>query len=213
MTVTQGRDARGLAATPLSRRRSCTRAIWAVSGLAWRSLVAISFMLFTQSCIVADPPEYRDPVRTRPLLDVYEAVPRTQEVLVAYTADLVKIQFSVPVRSEDAGEDLMALFFTDYSGGGVTEVTVGRKLIPASTYDDTSRSATFEWQPRVQPGCHLFTLVVAHRTTFRNGALDQLDTAKASDDAAIVNWWVNVDPKGDETHTLPNCPTSVSPVQ
>jgi hypothetical protein len=54
----------------------------------------------------------------------------------------------------------------------------------------------------------LLTLVVAHETSFNGADQDHLDTSKASDDAAIVNWWVNADPTPENLHTLTNCPVS-----
>ena len=214
MRLAQGRDGGRVAATPLSRSTPGVPRIWAVSRLAWRSLMAVSSMVLTQSCIVADPPEYKDPVRTRPFLDVYKAVPLTQNVLVVYTKDPLlmsgTIVISVPVRSEDAGEDLNGHFFIDYGVPPPQEKKLVTVLIPASTYDVTSRSAHWDWQPKANPpsdGCHVLTLVVAHKSSFKSGDQDHLDPAMASEDAAIVSWWVNVNPLPGMAQTLSNCPT------
>ena len=172
-------------------------------------------MFLLQSCIVADPPEYRDPVQTRPLLDAYKAVPITQQVLLAYTADTVGIPISVPVRSEDAGEDLLAHFYLDYGtlpqpGISLGEQPLRVQRIPASTYIDSSRSASYQggWKVKATTGCHLLTLIVAHASSFQRLDQDHLDPIRASSDAAIINWWVNVNPTLDTIHTLTNCPVS-----
>jgi len=171
-------------------------------------------MLVTQSCIVADPPQYRDALRTRPLLDTYKALPPTQQVLVVHTDDPNAVKVSVPVRSEDAGEYLAGRLFLDYQvqpgPGTAGELLLRPFRIPPSTYDDSSRSADAPWTPRplTSPGCHLLTLIVAHESTFIGADQNRLDPAKAGDDAAIINWWVNVDPTTDLIHTLVNCPVS-----
>jgi hypothetical protein len=172
--------------------------------LARRSLLGGVVMLLASSCIVADPPEYQDPVQTRPVLDVYGANPSTSRVLVVSTADQVPI--SVPVRSEDAGEDLSAHFYIDRGvvSGGLPQ---NAQTIAASTYADTTREVTFTWKvPVLDAGpCHLLTLIVAHRSSFLSTDNDVLDKDKAGTDAAIINWWVNVNAMTPST--LVNCPT------
>jgi hypothetical protein len=172
-------------------------------------------MLVTQSCIVADPPEYRAPGKTRPVLDVYGAVPTATRALIVYKGNpAVGTPFSVRVRSEDAGEPLRALFFLDYQikYAGVTqpgEVNLVSKTIPASTYDDTGRVIQYTWNPAnpaTTRGCHFISLVVAHRDSFLVEDNDHLDPRYADEDAAIVTWTVNVDPLDEGT--LVNCPSA-----
>jgi len=167
-------------------------------------------MLLASSCIVADPPEYLDPVRTRPVLDIGQTLPPTSQVLVVHAGD--KVSFAVPVRSEDAGEDLRAVFFID-QGPGSLGVFQNSQPVPASTYDDTSpRSVTFDWTVPALPsfGCHLMTLTVAHRSSFDTKHDDVLDSKDHADDAAIVNWWLNAPDPSDlvtPDSTLVKCPT------
>jgi len=172
-------------------------------------------MLFTSSCVVADPPEYLDPVQTRPVLDIGQADPGTSQVLVVHTGE--KVAFSVPVRSEDAGEDLRAVFFVD-QGPGSPGVFQNSQTVPASTYNETGRAVTFDWTvPALSSGnasqtdvqsCHLMTLTVAHGHSFdpkHNDVLRTDTTGAAKDDAAIVNWWLNLNPKVDSN--LVDCRT------
>jgi hypothetical protein len=137
---------------------------------------------------------------------VYQADPTTSKVLVVYTNDQVPI--SVPVRSEDAGEDLTAHFFIDYLA--VTpNVSFNTQTIPASTYSDDSRVISLKWTVNVgPPTCHLLSLVVAHRSSFRLDNQDVLLPDKAATDVAIINWWLNVNPSPDATSTLVGCPTN-----
>jgi hypothetical protein len=171
-------------------------------------------MLVVESCIVADPPEYRTPVRTRPVLNVYSAAPTTTKVLVVDNmigpTRNVPIRFNVPIQSEDAGEDLRALFFLDYGTSSQDELL--GKTIAASTYDNTGRAATLTWTPnRVSDGCHFVTLVVAHVSTFLADDDDRLDPSKADADASLLTWTVNMNPPADSQDTLPNCPSGVVP--
>jgi hypothetical protein len=209
VTLAQGRDEVSVSATALSRWRQHDRKSSAVSRVARLSLLGFAILLLVSSCIVADPPEYRDPLQTRPVLDVYQAIPTTSRILVVYTND--KVPISVPVRSEDAGEDLIAHFFIDY-GTASPDIALNNQTIPASTYNDTGREVTFEWTVKVAPpGCHLLSLVVAHRSSFLQMDNDSLDPAKADLDAAIINWWLNVNPSDDMVTTLTDCPTSGLP--
>jgi hypothetical protein len=168
-------------------------------------------MVFEGSCIVADPPEYRAPVQTRPVLNVYGANPTaTQALLVPTDSNPPPTpQFNVQVRSEDAGEPLRAVFFLDYQmprrGTQLGEQKLISKTIPAATYEDGNRTIAYTWAPMTSDGCHYLSLVVAHRNSFQQNDEDKLDPVAAVDDAAIVTWTVAVNPPPDGT--LVNCPT------
>jgi len=162
-------------------------------------------MAFASSCIVADPPEYRTALQTRPVLDVYSAAPTATHALTVLTQPATIHNFSVPFRSEDAGEELRALFFIDYEMPG--EDRLNSQKIPPSTYDNESREWKYPWIPSTTPGCHYLTLVMAHRSTFQDADEDELIPALAADDAAMVTWVVSVNPKDPASSTLENCPT------
>jgi hypothetical protein len=162
-------------------------------------------MLVTSSCVVADPPEYQEPVQTRPVLDVLKADPTTLRPLVVNLNDQVPI--SVPVRSEDAGELLSAHFYIDYDA--VTpNIVLNSQNIAASTYADDGRVISFKWTVNLSSsGCHSLSLIVAHISSFRGDDTDVLIPEKAATDATIVTWWLNVNPAtGTPTSTLVNCP-------
>jgi len=173
-------------------------------------------MLVVQSCIVADPPEYRTPGQTRPLLDVYSASPTATRVLVVLNSTdaagprNVPINFNVRIQSEDAGEPLRALYFLDY--GTANQSRLNGQTIPASTYDYKGRVATYSWIPDSKmKGCHFVTLVVAHFNSFLSSNDDHLDPTKAEDDASLLSWTVNINPSADAPNTLAECPSVVSP--
>jgi len=199
-----------VAATRLSRRGLDLGKISGVLPLAWRSLLLLSMTLGAGSCIVADPPEYRAPGQTRPVLNVYSAVPTATRILVVYT-NKVPTQFTVQVRSEDAGDELRGVFFLDYQVHP-GESPLNGFTLPASTYDNTGREASFAWTPVkgvVTDGCHFVSLIVAHSDSFLSNDNTHLDPRRADDDAAIVTWTVNVNPPPDMS--LVNCPTNALP--
>ena len=212
VTQVQGQGGLRRAVTRLSRAGRVSRKITGVFRLAWRSLLLVSMMLVAQSCIVADPPEYRAPGQTRPLLNVYSADPPATRALVVYTNTTPKVgvQFNIQVRSEDAGEDLRAIFFLDYQIDRIDPYQFGEdrlnsQTIPASTYDQT-RTIRYTWYPSTSNGCHFLSLIVAHHNTFLQTDEDHLDPRLAADDAAIVTWTVSVNPTVDGT--LTNCPSN-----
>ncbi len=140
---------------------------------------------------------------------MYTANPTTSSVLVVNTND--QVPFSVPVRSEDAGEQLGAHFVVDY-GAGSSGLPQNTQTVAASTYADTSREVTWTWKvPVLSSGCHLLSLVVAHLTSFEAADNDVLDPDKAVKDAAIINWWLNVNAPAESASTLINCPLLGTP--
>ncbi len=205
MTLGQGQKV-GVAATALSGRARGKARSAAVLRLARASLLGTSMMLLVSSCIVADPPEYQSPARTRPSLDVYQASPPTYRVMLVNKNDLVKI--TVPLRSEDAGEGLRGVFLVDFNTGS-SELLQNTQEIAASTYADTLRTVTLDWTVPSLPrsGCHLLTLIVAHHSSFKANPSSVLDPKAADGDAAIINWWMNVDVDPSKASTLENCPT------
>lgn len=179
-------------------------------------------MLFVGSCIVADPPEYRAPGQTRPVLNMYSAAPTQTQLLVvdASQGRNPTVNFSVQVRSEDAGEPLRAVFFLDYQMKSRTdppqlgEFNLATKTIPASTYDNVGRFFSFPWLPTSSPkvsGCHYLTLIVAHRSSFQEESEVHLDPRFADDDAALVTWTVNVLTSPANETTLASCPAREIP--
>ena len=197
------RQAGRVPATRLSRQSRLGRPIRAVSHLAWRSLGAAVLMLTSQGCIVADPPEYREAVQTRPLLEVYKATPAINDI-VTWSTTNPAVTFTIPVLSEDAGNNLRACAFTDYGVTGVARL-VNAHPVPAST-SAKSRDIVFSWRPEVSNGCHIFTIIVAHESSFSAGDSNELDPKTAGDDAAIVSWWAEINPDKSMPNTLTNCP-------
>jgi len=185
-----------------------------ILSLAWASLLGLSTMTCVTSCIVADPPQYTNPETTRPELSAYGAHPSVYQAVLIQTPSNSTPTFTVPVRSEDAGESLEANFWLDY--GTMNPVFLLGQLIPPSTYNDTSdREISFQLPVAGIPGnCHTLSIIVAHlssvlKTMDSQGVgrdLRHFDPQLADRDAALISWWINVNPTGDPL-TLSGCPT------
>lgn len=198
------------AATRLSRQARSRLANKGLLPLAWESLLWLSIVPLVTGCIVADPPQYQDALQTPPQLDVYGALPTISQIDVITTPAPVGPTFTVPVRSEDAGEDLNAVFFLDY--GSASPQPLNIQTVSASTFNDTGRSISWSWTVGTQYShCHTISLVVAHRSSFQLHDSTQLIATKAKLDAAIVTWWVNINPPSDAQYSLVNCPTPQVP--
>ena len=166
------------------------------SALARLSLWGALLAMFP-GCLIDDPPAYTQPKRTPPRLAYHKADPLLDQLITIKSTD--PLEFTIPVASEDAGEELTAQLILD--GDLINYVSV-----PPSTLDDTSRVIRAPAPPpyivKAGPGCHRFTLRVAHSSTLPNGFAPPIDTS----DVAEAYWWANIDLDLAETKMLMNCP-------
>lgn len=155
------------------------------------------------ACLVDDPPDYRaGGRRTPPVLQLNESTPSVLYPIEVQRDDGIgKLDLSVPVRSEDAGDNLLAVLFFDYGVGCDQRAFVE---LPARTFDVARTiKATFSYASLAQTGCHTLTLVVFHKSnlTFSpGGCFGSADPG----DVALATWWVNVDP--ETPGVLEGCP-------
>lgn len=145
------------------------------------------------ACLVDDPPEYRaGGRRTPPVLQLNESAPSVLYPIEVRRDDGIgTLDLSVPVRSEDAGDNLLAVLFFDY-GTRCDQRDIVE--LPARTFDVARTiKTTFSYGSLTVTGCHTLTLVVFHESnlTFGQGAC--LSSADPSD-VALATWWVSVDP-------------------
>jgi hypothetical protein len=169
-----------------------------ITALARESLIVAFSMFAVSGCLVSDPPEYKPPEQTPPFLDLFRADPLIRDVLVV-RHDETK-NFNVPVRSEDAGDDLIGAVHFDW---GLPQSWQKNVVLPASTFDDHERAIVFDWSVTspTLTGCHQLTLLVFHRSNY--DFINQRSTD--SDDQAIATWWLNVNPAESELSTLKDC--------
>ena len=165
--------------------------------------------LAAPACLVAEPPSYEEPRRTPPILDLYAAKPFIGGVIpIARSASLElpdRIDFKIPVRSDDQGEDLWWMLYADRTFSNELLVW-GPQRVPASTLDDTTRYVQYTWieDTRYAKGCHTLSFVVAHLSSWDLVGPPMLLDAT---DAAVGTFWINVDPGLTDPNTLPHCPS------
>lgn len=171
-------------------------------------------MALLSGCIVADPPQYEEPRRTPPILDLVSAQPLLRNVILIDRTDNDdandKVELKVPVRSDDQGDFLKAALWVDFSFDSAF-FTDSHTTVPPSTLDDQTRSITLSWRvkelPR-KPGCHPLTVLVSHEINW-DDANFMPDPIKAQNDMAVATWWMNLDPKPGDEFTLRDCPSKV----
>lgn len=169
-----------------------------------RLSLALAGISMLSGCLVDDPPPFTPPRKTAPRLDVRQALPGMDRVIVTRAGEL--IPFSIPVTSEDAGDPLTAHLLLDYAGDGSIPDFLRPASLPPSTLDNPEpRILKLPWKVRdgVLPGCHLFTLRVTHASNVKEDA-PELAIDKA--DQAEAFWFatINVDP--EDAGSLLDCP-------
>jgi hypothetical protein len=164
--------------------------------LAWLSLGSLLMVIPASGCVVADPPDYGRTDQTPPLLLLALANPNLHEVIPARSGDPLSV--SVPVRSEDAGDPLVAQLFTNYklAQQGLLQF----REVDASTFADLEREIRITASVPSRRGCQQLSLVVTHKSN-----LDDANLPIRAADTAIATWWVNVDDQ-DDTNSLSACP-------
>ena len=155
-------------------------------------------------CLIDDPPPYAAPTQTPPRLDLTKAYPPLDQVLVTNSGDLV--HFTVPVTSEDAGQELTAILLLDYGGDGTYPDFLTSAPLAASTLDDPEdRVFTLPWLVRkpLTPGCHRLTLRVTHYAN-----IDQAKPAEVVNkkDLAEAYWFANINVNPQTANALVDCP-------
>jgi hypothetical protein len=165
-------------------------------GLAWFSMLP--------GCLIEDPPPYAEPQKTPPWLDLRRAVPFIDQVLVNKSGDTV--QFNVPVRSEDAGDLVLASLLVDYKGEGSIKERVITVEVEPSTFDDMDRAIVFPWTIpnfKDREGCHRLTLMVTHAS---NVSFEDFPEPFDKTDLAVAVWWINIDTEAEASSQLLECP-------
>jgi hypothetical protein len=139
--------------------------------LACASL-ALGIAAMSSGCLITDPPQFKLPTHTKPLLDATSANRDPAEVIVVDGNDVhTPITFSVEVTSQEdpAGtsdfDTLNARFFIDY--GTPDDFKAFLHSVPTKivTTPDGKRQVIAQWFPASQPvgsGCHRATMFVMH---------------------------------------------------
>lgn len=163
-------------------------------------------MALTTGCLVADPPQYEEPATTPVFLDVAAATPIVGRVIVG--REPVTLDFNVPFRSEDNGDEIAFGLLQDFGFPERTkEVFCNKVILPAGTFDETDRAISFSALALdATGGCYQLTLLVSHAKNWdRLGC--RPDLVKGIDDTSMITWWLNVVRPGQNPNDLVNCPS------
>jgi hypothetical protein len=163
-------------------------------------LPLLCLALALPGCIFAEPPE-RDPRQTPVFFDLGEANPSTTQ-LQHFSIQDPQRDFTVPFRSEDAGDVIRWAVHINYAVGGGSD-SVARDEVEASTLADTSRKITFKHRPAniTTDRCQQLTLMACHEDSFvfsQQACVDNEDTAYAT-------WWVTLS-DGPDLPSFDECP-------
>jgi hypothetical protein len=120
------------------------------------------------------------------------------------------VKFTMTVRSEDAGEQLLASHVIDYEAGP-RQLAFGPTQVPARAADEPKTlSFDFNWDIRISKGCRSLTVLVMHESSY-DLARDLPIKPVPSNDVAAVTWWMDV--KTNETGDALPCPVSPAALQ
>jgi hypothetical protein len=200
--------------------RSTTASGGHLCGMARRShgsgsSVLVSALLSLASlsgtgCIVADPPDY-GPAQRSPIF-MYNPSPNPYSLQVLSRTSTGSppvaptVRFGATVRSEDAGEQLVALCYFDYKHAN--SAYIFPKVLPPLTLED-ERQIAFDITPNrdLEPGCHTVTIMVMHYSSWNQ---DAATFQGPPDDLAQETWFVSVDDGPDGTFKVKDCPLSTA---
>ncbi len=143
-------------------------------------------MVLCSGCLVDPPPDFEEPERTAPIMFLDRAVPALGQPLVLQR-NTPGVPFTVPVQSEDLGDELLASVWANFGLEGETRI----KLEPfrPGTFDQV-REIQFTLETnRLPRGCVPITLVLHHNENFDRGTLKPLDFTLAT----MATWWAVVD--------------------
>ena len=161
--------------------------------------------------MIADPPQYDEPERTPPFLDLVAATPSPSRVIVRDRNTNPTVLFDIPVRSEDNDEMIYYALHVNYTFPDHNNyVAFGR--LPAGTFDETGRAIQIDWDARrigvgAPRGCYQLTLLVAHESSW-DYTLQRPNPTLGIGDTAVATWWLNLDPRAESPDTLDDCPNA-----
>ena len=171
---------------------------WLQEGSPSRVGLLLLALVSSSSACLDEPPTFAPRGQIPPFIIGGQVEPPLGAI---YEGPLESLPINVPFRSEDANYVLQARLYLDLVPGTGRRSPDLVEPIPASIFEDTSRSVQMEWGGGELDGCHSLTLILTWEENFDNASgLPRDDTR-----AARVVWWVNGDDVAG-TATLSSCP-------
>jgi hypothetical protein len=156
--------------------------------------------LSATGCLIAEAPSYGAPRRTVPVIGDVNPLPSL--FLNVRTGE--RLPFTMNVRSEDAGESLVAVWVVDYEHPREVRLGPTKEVPPLAADQPKLLGCDFIPNALVTKGCHSLTLLVMHKSSYDIFALGPTDRG-LEDDVAAITWFVNVENDGSDTPV--SCPT------
>jgi hypothetical protein len=135
------------------------------------------------------PPQYQVPEQVPPVITMDTVIPPTSSL---NRPSRGVVQFKVPFRADDAGEELRAYFIRDIPSGKPDFTHVLAKFVsvnadPRPFAEQASRYFEWPWDNIVDVGCHTVTLILSYASNFNtaNGAVEVTEATRA----AYVTWF------------------------
>ena len=172
-----------------------------------KSLCLSALSALSAGCLVADPPQYEEPPTTPVFLDVAAALPIVGRVIVARELP-VTIDFDIPIRSEDNGDEVSFGLLQDFGFPERTkQVFCNGTTVAPGTFDETHRALRFRAQASdAMSGCYQLTLLVSHKDNW-DSLRCRPDLIRGVGDTSMITWWLNVVRPGQNPNDLVNCPS------
>jgi hypothetical protein len=145
-------------------------------------------------CLIAEAPTYGAPRRTVPVIDDLSVTPPPS--LFLYIQAGARQEFNMTVRSEDAGESLIAAWVVDY-GHPMRAIPLGATQEVPPRPADQPKTLTPYFVPNglVTKGCHSLTLLVMHHSSYNDVTRSPYEDV-ADDDVAAITWFIDVETMG-----------------
>jgi hypothetical protein len=153
----------------------------------------------SSGCLAADQPTFEEPGKTPPFLLAQTAKPDvTKPVDDFYDEKVNTVNLSVEVRSEDAGDPLVAKLVFNFTGDEPRELHRDGTFLPG-TLAETKRELKLVLDRSSLPlgwtGCQQVSMLVTHQsnTYIDNGP----QFTDLREDIGVITWWFDIpDPSG-----------------
>jgi hypothetical protein len=156
-------------------------------------------------CLIAEAPDYGAPRRTTPVIDQTTTTPEPIYRINTRTGDSEQ-EFTMKVRSEDAGEALYAVAVLNKDVEDRQHITLPRKVPPRAADQPKTVVVRLDLDALLPTGCHTVTILVMHASSFDVTTGLPIKDAE-DDDVASVTWWV--DAQTNIINEIQPCPTQV----
>lgn len=124
---------------------------------------------------------------------------RVDPPLGAVYAGPIPFTLTVPFRSEDVNEPLLAIWHLDLAPGSAPVDPAARQVVEPGVFEEAPREVTLSWVQELE-GCHSITLILTY-----DDNLDSVGLPRDEALAARVVWWLDIADVNDDV-TISSCP-------